>query len=68
MCRSYLSPWKGQAELREHHRRGSRWSVRARRNGRTPRKQGLVYQHDHSSYDLTETEAARTGPARLCTR
>jgi hypothetical protein len=34
----------------------------------TQRKQGPLNQHDQSTYELTETEAACTGPAKVCTR
>jgi hypothetical protein len=45
----------------------SRKNIGARSNGGHKGKQGPLDQHEQSSHELTETEAACAGPAQVCT-
>lgn len=40
----------------------------SQRGWSTPTKQGPLNHHEQSLYELTEIEAARTGPALVCAR
>jgi hypothetical protein len=54
------------SKLSQMHRRGGRKSLRARQDGGHQATR-LSKSTEQSSYELTETKAARTGPIETCT-